>query len=90
MARWREDPKSATFEDMPRRLRPAEGESREQVAARHAWLEAHNLAVVDYITWRAARRPGARLQPPSRRKLMSAADRAELDRRLEREGRPRW
>ena len=79
-----------TFADLPRRLQPTEGESREQKAARYRWLEEHGLTVVDFLGWWRDQDPRAALSPPARRKLMTAKQRAALDAQREREGAPAW
>jgi hypothetical protein len=87
MARWARKV-SATFEDMPRRLIDAQDDAAN--VERNAWLERHGLALVDYFSWLRARRPGAALRPPSRRKMLTSWQRRQLDEQLEREGPPRW
>jgi hypothetical protein len=90
MARWQAR-KSATFEDMPEHLRHVDWASTEELKrARAAWLEEHGLAFVDFIAWKRAKDPLAKLRPPSRRKLMSAEQLAAWDAQLEREGEPSW
>jgi hypothetical protein len=91
MARWAQKV-SASFEDMPKRLRHVDADSPPKLKqARAAWLEEHSLAFVDFIAWRRAKDPLAKLRPPSRRKLMSAEQLADLDAQREREGeQPPW
>jgi hypothetical protein len=89
VARWRRQ-KTATFEDLPKRLQPREGESRERAAQRWWWLERHNLSPLDYFTWRRSQDPRAARRPPSRRKWLTPAQREALDAQLEREGPPQW
>jgi hypothetical protein len=89
MARW-QIRTTAGFADMPEPLRHVDADSpRELKQAREDWLEEHGLTLVDYFGWLRARRPGAALRPPTRRKWLSPRERAELDERLEREG-LRW
>jgi hypothetical protein len=80
VASWRRQ-KSATFEDLPKRLQPREGESRERVIRRAWWLERHGLSVVDYLGWLHAKLGP---HPPARRRSLSRKQQAELDK--EREG----
>ncbi len=78
----------ASFVDMPEELRPREGESREEVRARHDWLDDNGLSLVDYLGWLREQVPNRR--PPSRQKFMTPEQLAELDARLEREGDGQW
>ena len=48
-------------------------------------MESHNLAFVDFCAWLRDRDPQARLRPPSRRKMLSPAQRAALDEERERD-----
>jgi hypothetical protein len=77
MARWKSPQPAATFEDVPSDLTGQE---------RAEWLEAHGLALVDYLAWLRAQDPLAHRRPPARRKLLTARERAELDLELEKEG----
>jgi hypothetical protein len=72
------------FSDMPKRL----VEARDDQAKRERldWLEAHGLALVDFLSWKRSQDPLAKLGPPSRRKFMPAEQLTELDARREREG----
>jgi hypothetical protein len=81
MARWKRQ-KQATFDDLPKRLKLRDGESRERAAERWKWLEEHGLSVVDYFAWLHARR-GPHV--PARRKLMSADQLRKLDEQREAE-----
>ena len=54
---------TARFEDLPKRLQFAAGQSREVADARARWLAEHDLTVVDYLGWVHAQRP----QVPARR-----------------------
>jgi hypothetical protein len=81
MARWREKKQAVRFEDVPAVLTGR---------AQAEWLEARGLSFVDYLDWKRDQDPLAKLRPPSRRKLMSAKQRAALDAQREREGAPPW
>lgn len=82
MARWKNEP-SATFGDMPAELSGATDDAAKR--ERNDWLEEHNLALVDYMSWKRERDPLSRLRPPSRRKWLSPEQQAELDREREEE-----
>jgi hypothetical protein len=76
------------FTDTPQRLVYAGDNATKRVRA--AWLEQAALAFVDFCIWRRRQDPVAKLRPPSRRKFLSAAELAELDKEREREGDSRW
>jgi hypothetical protein len=80
MASWRRR-REASYEDLPRRLAPRAGESREQKVQRAWWLERHGLSVVGYFGWLHAKRGP---HPPARRRALTRQERAALDK--EREG----
>lgn len=69
---------------------PHEATSRYRKQKRGDWLERHGLTLVDFLAWKRAQDPFARLRLPSRRKLMSAEQLAALDAQREREGEPPW
>jgi hypothetical protein len=90
MARWARE-ESATFEDVPEHLRHVDADSPPKLKqARAAWLEEHGLALIDFIAWKRAQDPLAKLRPPSRRKVMSPSQLAALDAQREQEGEPPW
>lgn len=82
MPGWRAGERKITFRDMPARLQDVGPHVSEQVKReRAAWLEKHDLALVDFLSWK--RSPLSR--PPSRRKLLPREALRELDEQLERE-----
>jgi hypothetical protein len=90
MAKWKREER-ARFEDMPQELQDVGLDSSPELKRERAgWLEANGLTMVDYMSWRRAKDPAAKLRPPSRRRHMSAEELAEFDRQREQEGDPRW
>jgi hypothetical protein len=82
---------AVTFADMPSPLlEVGPDSSRALKEEREAWLEAHNLAAIDFFAWKRAQDPLAALRPPSRRKFLSPKEREALDDEREREGRALW
>ena len=90
MSRWR-DSQTAAFEDMPEHLRAVGLDSSEQLKQEQAdWLEANNLTLVDFMSWKRARDPAAKLRPPSRRRWLSRQERVALDAERQREEWKPW
>jgi hypothetical protein len=87
VARWLTQ-ESASVEDMPERLVNARDDKTER--ERLAWLERHNLAFIDFLSWTRAQDPAARRRPPSKRWFMSAEELAAFDAQRKQAGEPRW
>jgi hypothetical protein len=80
-----------TFKDMPAHLQHVDADSPPTLKReRESWLAQSNLSFIDSVSWRREQGPLARLRPPSRRRLMTPEQIAELDSQREREGDPRW
>jgi hypothetical protein len=76
---------------MPRKVQDVgPGSPPELRQERADWLEANGLTLVDFMSWKRAQDPLAKLRPPSRRKLMSPDQLAAFDAQREREGEPPW
>jgi hypothetical protein len=89
MPSWRDGDGKVTFGDMPRHLVEigpnSSGPLKEE---RVRWLEANDLLMIDFFTWKRNQLDKSRStkRPPARRRWLSGRERAELD--AERESEP--